>query len=544
MPVINGYYPVSRDYCGFLLPIGRDRTASNQDLIQKINGSGVVEDFFATISPCIEILHSLRQWKKDGLFDAFPLLIYEVEYFIQDAYVDIHKSARRAFEDLRKISEQCASIWRDTEIFLPAVREDVVRHHRNRRELRADVAKIEIVTVGDFAKIYLPERLYSENLSLPNWDYMRINWKINQYSIEVKRPPKAASTPFASWILLGQGPVGRKIVSSQSESQVTFGQEKGIAIATGRGYSASDQKHQIVVTILSGNLGEVRAAESASLSLRHKNNVSHAVFVRPFGFGVPSQARASTREIHRSLSAFSYFWSIHRHRNIQSAGSSPRLAALHRANRNAAAVSTVLLEFPDFKWNETRRTERRPVALGATGISRFISNNDFSRNLKIAVGALLDPEIRPTHDTEVYCFVPKGYQTGDYSVDLGKVTYDVRLIERKTSRRLQEVVLFATNMDFADDMREWYFNFCVSLVQSFIEVSRVVHLEFFEIMINGSNFRICPIFDRAERFNIKITPRSARSYTIYLMRSTITNRVERDQLFRIGLFHYTNPRCA
>jgi len=406
---------------GFLVPSGDIHVGTKQDL--RSSAPGILSSEF------------IERWPASA---ADLIDLCELEATLPDQTQEVYTAMTR-------LIGAGATIWRDTDLLLPLIRQ----YFRARMDKRTSLQILSDVwtrTVGDTCHVFCPAPLLGRNdPDLSGIANKAAAWGVSQFKFH---PQKIESVqiddPVLNWPVTGDGGVGRwtvrrmwnavgphvsanvreRIESNALEAQLR------VHSATLPGAPASPDLHIVIH-------GSTRANVEASLRLfgtKRPGTIWHTVNIRPLGID-PERAQAvPVQTIINGGPELDYVWVVANHRPQAAATHYMGLARSQVASRYARACISAL---GDLCYTPRGRKLLLDTAgsraIGLVGATRYLTDIDMDDLLLRAVYSILSPEWG-FGDAKLVCLWPHPLPEGSVEyVRLGGYQYAIEMIGLKQS---------------------------------------------------------------------------------------------------------------
>jgi hypothetical protein len=510
MPWLVSFVDPALDAPGFLLPLFRRDPGANIDLAQVVDQYDSVEGFLEITAPGGLLRHSNESlsievgdpalWAfKDhrgkihvgaardmatiaskllmekGLF-AWPLVRLELGSF-RDGQRPDAELMQAAFGSVRNDSgEIAAEVWRDTEIFAPAVRRDIQRHFRDSRK-RPGTEQM-VVLYRDRLNVFI-EAAAMQRLEKVDWLETRsvLNaFGLSRSEIRVRRLGGVASSPkkrAAVWNIIGIGGVARHVLQDAYFDGRVYRSANGPADAgiqaTGSLSPLSDQaspaSHFIAVCQSVAGQVEIMAREVESFP--PEAFVRHLVNVRPFNFGSPPPRKTSVNQLPTLARGFDHAWIIAGHRQRRTGRFRNQFSVTNAASRHVRTLLKSLIRRADLAAQITREGLSKIPSLNLFGMLRpraEWSEQDTLRNL---LHTMLCEEALLHTSERIIVLKPDELRPRMTEVRLGRHRYVLQLVTDARTNRSTDLIGWAISADLPKDANEAFKDFCIGLLDGY-----------------------------------------------------------------------------
>ncbi|MFS2151315.1 hypothetical protein [Rhizobium sp. Rhizsp42] len=502
MPVLDRTLPSAEDVVGFELPVFRNQRGANSDLVQKIAADGTIDQFvpcwlpngktrqqipggnlveegeqalWAFRGPDDKLIIGTRKELENygihalehSLLDGFPLAAAEMVSFTRTEARFAEKLSE-AYSFLKAQSEETASNWLDTTLFLPAIRQDLAGAS-NAKNALIDLSQICVVTNGTLSTVYGPESINFAQDDLPSfWSVAKIFGVYEVRYIPLKANPPAQRD--LEWQLLGIGGIasfaltklpfrGRRRTDNKLPTAI---------VATGLDVSRKTRRRQLLVGVCGSDLIDLRHIES-SLQREPEFRYRHAINVRPMGYGTPSPRKSPVSEALKTLPNADVVW-VHATHRLRQTGSSG-MSGMHIASGtlSKALVGLVACVGNERGGMQLLENVRGHHTLGSIGTWRLNPRAEDEDNVTRLVYNMMAEDVLLDAAEIIHVIWPSraGSAPMFSRVAIGEAIHEVSYIMSSDPRLASTLVGLAPGVQPARRSLEQFKRFCIALMDGY-----------------------------------------------------------------------------
>lgn len=438
----------------------------------ELGGEGVVafRDHLGTTHVGTEqrIKDLCRALLEDKAIQEFPMSAFNMAAFV-DALPEHRSIVINAYDFLGFAeSRSAANAWRDVELFLPAVRRDILSELELRDQ--TPLSSVFVSTRGRNTIVFVPPEFARHRFALKKWRAVADLFGIDEHEIRVfARSPRERSPEAVTWTVLGHGGVADfTITRAPFRGRPTTG---GFFVARGvQRVPGGNSRPRLTVGIVPSELGSAGALSTLSQELTSLA-YNHALNIRPIGFGTSRPNKASAEEISSLLDGFDATWVVAQHRLHKPSGHYSGLRASTLASRIAKdavqALISCLRPDPEFDLLETCRK--------APGVGLFgsaLPAGGYKEDEQL-LGRVLYNMLSEDHDLatakEIVVLWPQElrFRGSHERVKIGGIWYSVRVVVRSDRMQSPRAVGFALRVSPRNRNAAGFRAFCVALMSGY-----------------------------------------------------------------------------
>jgi hypothetical protein len=575
MPKLVGYLDPAPDAPGVVIPLFRETRRANIDLAQIIDANGVVRGFRKVIPPnrlflqCRELrtaeVGKLALWafkdhrsvvhigyadelmtvardllKQKGL-RPWPLARLELGRF---AYLDapqpeLLQDAYRSIQ--HDDGELAADVWRDTEVFAPAMRRDIYEHVGEREPLWTEAI---VLLVGDRLEVFV-DKPFAQRLNRIKWtrtEAVLRALKVRATIVIRQLGELSRQAPAPHWRALGVGGVARFVLKQEPfrghPHHFWADREAGV-FAEGLLKERNGASQLFAVCQSAPDQLELMARQGEAYP--PDVYVRHLVNVRPFSFGSPPAGRVPVEAVPELARDFDYNWVIAGHRQRKTGNYRNQLSVSNAASRLVKTLLLSILRRADVITEITSAGFSTWPAVNLFGMVRARSNwslDEWARNL---LHAMLCEEALLHTAQRIVALVPGEVEMRDLSVRLGRHVYRLDFIPDPGANRSSELIGWALGVDLPEGTSGEFSDFCAGLVEGYQWTYRGADGDMLLFEDEGLPLRVWPAHDLAALQQLLEGPSSGGRSDLIITPITIRAEWQRraDDL-EWSLVHYSD----
>ncbi|MDI1262313.1 MAG: hypothetical protein PS018_03530 [bacterium] len=506
MPLLVGFVDPAQDAPGFLFPLFRRDPGSNVDLAQVVDHQDVVQGFTEIAAPgallrqsrdrlSVEVgepaLWAFKDHRNEihvaaakdmaavaakllssaNLFE-WPLVRLELGSFRDGPRPNV-ELLQAAFKSVQDDSgELAAAVWRDTEVFTPAVRRDLNRHFQ--------VAHAEqmVVLYRDELNIFIAPALV-ERLKKVHWEetwFVLKAFSLPKARIAVRPLGRAYASQkrkAARWKIIGIGGVARHVLQDEFFHGRVFNIRNapaGPAIRAGGTLSPSlDQAGPMsqFIAVCQSAEGQVEAMARKVEGHPPEVFIRHLVNVRPFSFGSPPPRKTPVDQLPTLARGFDHAWIIAGHRQRRTGNFRNQFSVSNAASRHVKVLLKSLIRRGDLVSRLTNEGLSQIPSLNLFGMLRPRAEWSEQEVLRYLLGTMLCEEALLHTSEHIIVLMPGELRSRMVQVRLGRHKYIVNLLADARSNRSADLMCWAVSASLPKDFDEAFKDFCISLLDGY-----------------------------------------------------------------------------
>lgn len=382
---------------------------------------------------------------------------------------------KAAFGRLSLASKRSGQVWRDTQVFAPAVR----------RDLRAAAEETgEGWPAGDMIVLARDDALelhmQAPWLALPEMEETRVLMdvfrlrEVRVFKLSTDRRPAPGDTDF---LIAGTGGVARSVFKDPKFRRSPI---RWNARASADGVLAwgatTDWNGEVVpdrplfIAVSQSDPEQIDVVVEAAQAAPDRA-VQHLIQVRPVGHGPQKRPKVEIGALKRLAPTFGLVWVIgnHRDRNLRHAPNN--LAASSFAARIVKALTMSLLSrhgrLPKLEWAGQGVREVGVFALAGTVRAR--KGEDRELAARRLLHGMLSEELRLDSAREIAVLLPYGVDESEPEaiVTFGGRDFRVKYLSRIVAGRSREAIGWAIDVQLSAGEPRWYRQFCLDLMAGY-----------------------------------------------------------------------------
>jgi hypothetical protein len=355
-----------------------------------------------------------------------------------------------------------ASIWRDTDLLLPLIRQHFVAR-LNGRAKQLMLSDIWTQSVGETCHVFCPAPL----LSLGEPDLSGIGKIASAWGITVfKLHPQRTDAPqtekrIRTWPVAGLGGVGRWTIRNMWGATGSFNNPnitkrikiigsialEGQLTIPSAGLPGSPAPPQVHIIIHGSAQQDVEAGQHLFGDKQHEV-IRHVINIRPIGNNPERRQAVPAQVIAEDRNGPDYVWVIANHRSRQFG---PHYAGLARSNAASRFARAGISALADLCYSSRGRTLLQGTfgarAIGIVGATRYRTEMGTHDLLLSVLYSMLSPEWTFTDNTRLVCLWPHPLPQGSFEyVRLGRYQYSIEMIGLEQSGARADIRCLAFNV--------------------------------------------------------------------------------------------------
>lgn len=538
MPTLYRLAEIGAGGPGFLLPVFRKHKFSNVEMIQHVNEHDRVvefEDFeidkFSNDLPPFDVnvevgdpaiwafrdhlgqchvgrATDIRLLSID-LLDSSEFLKFPMAAIDLAAFCDVEsKFVQSAYLFLSEISPRGAEIWRDSVMFLPRIKQDVVMQVLQTKETKKHIKELRVSTKDGVSHIYASSSIVEQIRDLPRWRELAQALNILKFHVHPNNHVRVKDQTIkdASWILLGFGSIAQKVAKrhpfKDNISALRKFDEMPGAFVVSDGATRREHKRKFgskfAMGVFPSDTLKMRFVRKCVDELSEENLIKHAINYRPTGFGAPRKNELSVSKLESAFETFDVVWIVANHRQRRSVGNIPSNSPTSLASRHVNSLSRTLVSCLDVPWGADYLLRTRGAhKFGLVGVAKYREDLSVEEHVRRVVYSMLCEEANVHSADHIVVFYPSPFESElrRLQVCVGGVDYKVDLLPSDSGFEANELVGFAIGVKLSRRSISDFRIFCKSLVSGY-GWSVVQDFGDYLLLENGEEFmRLC-IFEQ------------------------------------------------
>jgi hypothetical protein len=510
MPGLVGFVDPAQDAPGFLLPLFRRDPGSNIDLAQVVDHRDLIQSFVEIAAPgglflrssdsiAVEVGDSALWAFKDDrsrvhvgtatemaaiasklltderLFE-WPLVRLELGSF-RDGPRPNPELLQAAFESVRDDSgELAAEVWRDTEVFAPAVRRDIRRHQQN---FHSPTATEQVVVLYRSRLNIFVDVVSIQRLEKADWLETRFvleAFGLSQKEIRVRPLGDVIASrrkKVALWKIIGIGGVARHVLQDAFFNGRLYkikNAPSGSAIrAQGMLSPFLDQieaTSQFIAVCQSAD-GQVETMAGKVEEYPPEAFIRHLVNVRPFNFGSPPPRKTSVDRLPVLARGFDHAWIVAGHRQRQTGNFRNQFSVTNAASRHVRALLKSLIRRGGLVTRITNEGMSQLPSLNLFGMIRPRAEWSEQEALRYLLHTMLCEEMLLHTSEQIIVLKPGELRPRMVQVRLGRHKYVVNLVADARTNRSSDLMCWAISAALPKEADEAFRDFCIGLLDGY-----------------------------------------------------------------------------
>jgi hypothetical protein len=532
MAALVGYLDPALDSPGFLLPLFQKAAGANLDLTQVVGSEDEVLDF-REIAPPVQLVRRVLSrasvevgapalWAfKDHLGEVhlgdasqmgpiaakllqdagllpWPLVRLELSSF-RDRLTD-PEMLQAAFASVGDDSgDRAAQVWRDTEVFAPALRRDAGRSRRDL--LHATSAGRMIVLFGERLNVFADPRTLSH---LKAVELEETRHALNAFGL----PPEVRfrslgelerrDTRPSIWRIRGVGGVAHHVLKARpfagrpylvSSRPTDRGiQADGPIQADLTGGTPASQ----FIAVCQSVVGQVEAMAAEVATHPPELFVRHLVNVRPFSFGSPPPRKTGVEQLPLVARNFDHVWIIAGHRQRWTGSYRNQLSVSNAASRLVRNLLVSLLRRADLVSRITHDGMAAVPSLNLFGTLRPRAEWSETAAVQNLLHTMLCEEASLHTADRIVVLAPGSMRARKIDAHLGERKYLVEIYPDPRPRRSSEIIGWALSVKLPKDRTQDFADLCIGLLAGYGWVYRGPDGEALLFEDEGEALRVWP----------------------------------------------------
>ncbi|GAA0211337.1 hypothetical protein QOZ96_002323 [Brevundimonas nasdae] len=421
-----------------------------------------------------EIEHRVSRLLDAGGLSDQPLAAADLALFFEMG--SRHPSViKAAFGRLSLASDRAGKVWRDTQVFAPAVRRDVRAAAQETGE-GWPVEDLVVLSREDVLELHMQ----APWPALPDLEETRVLMKI--FGLREIRVLKLAmegrrGAGDADFVIVGTGGVARSVFKDPKfrRSPMRWNAKASAdgLLALGRttdwnGGAAPDRP--LFIAVAQSDPEQIEVVVDAARAAPHRA-VQHLIQIRPVGHGPQKRQKVQVAALKRLAPTFGVIWVINNHRDRNLRHAPNNLAASSFAGRIVKALAISLLNrhgrLPKLEWAGHGVREVGVFALAGT--VRVCRDEGRERTARRLLHEMASEEFRLDSAREIVVLLPYGVDETEPEepVRFGGREYRVRYLSRIGAGRSREAIGWAVDVQLSAGDPGWYRQFCLDLMAGY-----------------------------------------------------------------------------
>lgn len=356
------------------------------------------------------------------------------------------EETRLAFEEMVNLFPIGAKIWRDTDLILPLVRQQLGSTLDHRTRGKHLLSEIWANTLDDRCHIYCPEELLNEaTIDMLHIEGIASAWGIARLELHPVRPSaRREQVPVLKWPIIGHGGVGRWTVRRmwnatgpaphELQSRMNGHALEGLLSVPSATSGEQSQPPSVRIVIHGSSPQDVEAG-SHIFTQRSRYALQHLINIRPLGINPERRQFVPARAIANGEDAPDFTWVVANHRQRRFAQHFSGLARSQCASRFARAGVSALADLTrSSRGREILQETSSSRQLGLIGATRFLADLEMHDLLLRLIYSMLSPEWSFSDCKRIVCLWPRALpeQSIEY-LRIGRREYPIEMIGLKNS---------------------------------------------------------------------------------------------------------------
>jgi hypothetical protein len=577
MARLVGFLDPAPDAPGFLIPLFREKIGANYDLIQELDHTETIHAFRDFVPPeslfiisAIErnveigepaiwafkddeggilvgtademLIEAERLLRRTSLF-SWPLARLELGGFRNPDRPDV-ELLQAAFRSVAADDgELAAEVWRDTEVFAPAVRQDINKYssHLSDRIER----NLIVMHLGNRLEVYVESSLMPLLQDVP---WITTGFNLEAFGLHgpvlVRGLGDLAQKPEPApvWRAIGTGGVARFVLRSAPFNGVShdFGTLRSEQGATAGGSLKAAAASQFI-GLCQSTPGQVEIIAREVGAYPPESYLRHLVNVRPFSFGSPSPRKTPLEALPELTRDFDHVWIIAGHRQRRADTPASQLTVTNAASRHVKSLLLSLQRRADLITTITAEGLPNIPSLNLFGRLRARKNwsiHDWARNL---LNTMLTEDALLHTAQRIVALVPGDVPPNEINVKVAEQRYVVELVPDPRGNRSTDLVGWAIGVEAARRTTDELALLCIGLLEGYQWRFRGHDGGALLFEDEGEPLRVWPAYDAAVIRNLLIALPPPSHVDLIITWITIQPEwSRRAEYLGLSLIHYSD----